>query len=145
MLRRSRLRAKTGLQRRSPLRTSRKKKTGRRDTGPDRATRDLVAERDAGCVNCGIGPYGLQVHHRKPRRMGGRTDPRINAPSNLISLCQACHTWVELRRTEALDMGLLVRENDDPRKVPVPHAELGLVFLDDAGGWSPAPHINEEN
>lgn len=107
-------------------------------TGPDRATRDLVLARDGGCVICGAGPYGLQVHHRKARRMGGRTDERINAPSNLVTLCAVDHTWVESRRAEALEMGLLVAEHDDPAQVPA----LGLL-LDDDGGATPVPHADQ--
>lgn len=110
----------------------------RRNTGPARTTRELVLERDGGCVMCGAGPYGLQVHHRKPRRMGGRKTPETNAPSNLISLCVADHAWVESRRAEALDMGLLVRETDWPPHVPLHHQAFGLIYLDDEGGWLPA-------
>jgi 5-methylcytosine-specific restriction protein A len=132
------LRAKAPLKRRSPLRTKAEKTSRPKNTGPDRATRDLVFERDGGCVVCGCGPYGLQVHHRKPRRMGGRSVPEINAPSNLISLCAADHGWVESRRAEALELGLLVAEHDDPRDVPLNHCLYGPVLLDHDGGWLPA-------
>lgn len=133
MLRRS------GLKRKKPLRTSREKRTGQRNTGPDRTTRDKVLERDSGCLLCGCGPYGLQVHHRKPRRMGGRKVPGINSPANLISLCPTDHAWVESSRTEALEMGLLVAEHDDPAKVPVHHRDYGAVLLTDEGEYQFPP------
>lgn len=127
------------LKRNKPLRTSREKRTGRRDTGPDRTTRDKVLERDSGCLICGAGPYGLQVHHRKPRRMGGRKVPGINSPANLISLCPTDHAWVESSRAEALEMGLLVSEHDDPAQVPVTHRDYGSVFLTDDGDYRLSP------
>jgi 5-methylcytosine-specific restriction protein A len=109
-----------------------------RDTGPGRATREAVLERDGyACVMCGKGPHGLQVHHRKPRRMGGRSESGINAPSNLVTLCEADHAWAESRRAEALEMGLLLHEADDPAKVPVLHHEHGPIRLDNKGGWKP--------
>lgn len=132
--RRTELKAKTPLRRGKPLVSKPKKPARPRDTGPDRSTRDLVFERDGGCVVCGTGPYGLQVHHRKPRRMGGRSIPEINAPSNLISLCAQDHAWVESRRAEALELGLLVAERDDPAAVPLNHSLYGPVLLDSDGG-----------
>lgn len=113
-----------------------------KDTGPDRATRDLVLERDSGCVICGKGPYGLQVHHRKPRRMGGRSDAAINGPANLVSVCREDHEWLESNRAEALDMGLLLHESEDPERVPVLHFLYGAVFLLTDGGVQPAPHAD---
>jgi hypothetical protein len=143
--RRSRLVAKTGLARRTPLRTSREKKTGRRDTGPDRATRELVLERDEyRCVCCGKpvsdGPWSTQ--HRRARGNGGTSRPEINRPSNLIILCGSatspggCHLWCERRSTEAEDLGYVVSLNskEDPADVPVHHWLYGLVYLRDDGG-----------
>jgi 5-methylcytosine-specific restriction enzyme A len=142
--RRSRLVVKTGLKRRTPLRTSKEKRTGRRDTGPDRTTRELVLERDEySCVICRTGPFGLQQHHRKPRRMGGRSDESINSPSNLITLCPGDHQWVEDRREEAYDLGYLVRERDDPAQVPVGIAGRGFFYLNADGSLTPVPHIDD--
>lgn len=131
------------LQRRTPLRTSREKRTGRRDTGPDRTTRDLVLERDDyTCACCGrsvlYGPYSLQ--HRVARGMGGTSDPAINRPSNLITLCGSatspggCHLAAEQRDGALLGLGFWLRRGDDPAARPVAHAVHGWVFLDDEGG-----------
>ncbi|WP_372497550.1 HNH endonuclease [Tomitella gaofuii] len=56
------------------------------------------------CERCGMAE-ACQVHHRKPRRMGGTRDPRINAPSNLLHLCYYCHSDVESKRALAIDQG----------------------------------------
>jgi len=87
-------------------------------TGPDLATRQLVADRDMRrCVRCG-GP-GQQIHHRKPRGMGGTSDPAINSPANLVLLCLDCHAYIESHRAEACADGWLVGREADPEMVPV--------------------------
>lgn len=98
-----------------------------------------MLERDSGCVVCGKGPYGLQVHHRKPRRMGGRTGPAINSPANLVSICPEDHAWAESNRSAALDLGLLVAEEHDPARVWMHHAQYGVVLLLDDGSVELAP------
>jgi hypothetical protein len=131
--RRSRPAAKTPL-RRAPLRT------GRRDTGPDRATRELVLERDQyRCVACGAGILSrwYSIQHRKARGVGGGNDP-----ANLITLCGSatspgCHLWCERRAEQARDAGYWVPSWDDPAAVPVRHAGYGLVYLWANGAVSP--------
>ena len=100
--------------------------TKRRDTGPTKAVRALVWERDGGCcVRCGLfgGEYAWpphQIHHRSGRRRGGSRLESKNSPTNLILLCGAeCHPWVESYRTEAEVLGLIVRECDDPATTPL--------------------------
>jgi hypothetical protein len=63
----------------------------------------------------------MQVHHRLPRRLGGRgpKGPDVNSPANLCVLCPSCHEHVESHREEAYTTGYLVREGQDPAKVPV--------------------------
>lgn len=69
--------------------------------------------RDGGrCRRChGIGE---QIHHRKPRGMGGTRDKGINSPANLILVCQSCHADIESHRLDAYDTGWLVRRVDNP-------------------------------
>lgn len=138
MMRRSPLKRRTPLRQVSAKRAAVQPKR-QRDTGPDRATRDLVLDRDLGCVVCGKGPYGLQVHHRKPRRMGGRTGSAINSPANLVAICPDDHAWAESNREAALDLGLLVREGDDPAAVWMHHRQLGVVLLGADGTVELAP------
>lgn len=133
------------LVRRTPLREVSERRAAQqpkrrpKDTGPDRTTRDLIAERDSGCVVCGAGPYGLQVHHRLPRRLGGRKGPVPNAPSNLVSLCREDHAAVESQRAWAIDVGLLLHEGEDPALIPVLHRLHGVVLLLNDGGVQPVP------
>lgn len=90
-------------------------------SGPSRRTRDLVLRRSRGrCERCSILVDTWHVHHRKPRRMGGRgRNSDINAPANLMILCTSCHSHIESQRDDAIAWGYLIRETDDPAKVPV--------------------------
>lgn len=116
-----------------------------KSTGPDKATRELVAARDGwSCVRCGNSedPWpGWNIHHRLPRGMGGTSNPDINLPSNLLLLCHACHRYIELYRNEADANGWLVERHMPPAAmrptaVAVRHAKHGWVYLDDEGGWA---------
>lgn len=105
----------------------------------------IVLQRSLGlCEVCG--KQGGQTHHRRARGMGGSKDPQTHKPSNLIRLCGSlnvtgnCHAWVESHRTEALNEGLLVRQGQDPREVPV-KLSRGWVFLDDDGNYIPVPEV----
>lgn len=46
--------------------------------------------------------------------MGGRTDPAINAPGNLLCLCRDCHRWVENHRVAAAQQGYLLEQRELP-------------------------------
>lgn len=92
-------------------------------TGPSAKVVQQVRERDGHqCVRCGVG-RDLTTHHRIPRGMGGTKDPRINHPSNLLTLCGSgttgCHGWAESHRLEAVKDGLIVSRYADPTLVPV--------------------------
>lgn len=152
--RRTPLTARKPLERRTPLRevslkraASSGKPTRLRDTGPGRATRDLVMERDGFCCAfCGrqllTGPRSLQ--HRQARGMGGRPAGDANRPPNLLLLCGSattpggCHSWAESRAEEARVAGLWVPSWENPADVPVLHAAYGPVLLTDDGSVEPA-------
>lgn len=105
----------------------------RKDTGPTRATRDLLLDRSLGCCEiCGrqlwVYPRGWvaphAVHHRQPRQMGGTSRTEINSPANLLLICddgteRSCHRHVESNRSLAYVNGWLVRAGADPAEVPV--------------------------
>jgi 5-methylcytosine-specific restriction protein A len=87
-------------------------------TGPTLAARAAVQVRDGDyCQRCGR--QGQQIHHRKPRGMGGTSDPMINNPANLVLLCQDCHMWIERNREVGYAQGWLVHRTDDPAMVPM--------------------------
>lgn len=74
---------------RSPFRTR------PRNTGPDPETQALVMERDGWrCVMCGS-DVALTVHHRRNRGKGGSSDPAVNSPANLLTMCVWDNTALE--------------------------------------------------
>ena len=97
-----------------------------RDTGPDRATRRIVLERDGwSCAGCGapVGQPGTwwSMQHRVARRH--RPD---NTPVNLVSLCGSavtgCHFIAEQRTAGYHERGLWLHSWEDPAEVPVMYA-----------------------
>lgn len=116
------------------------------NTGPSRATRQLVAKRAHHvCEMCGLvisaGPH---IHHRSPRRMGGSADPDINSPSNLMHLCFTCHGFVERNRYGGYVYGWLCRQGTNPAQQPV--LILGnWYFLTVNGEYRDAPDPTEDH
>lgn len=100
-------------------------------TGPDLATRQAVINRAMrGCERCGR--PGVHIHHRKPRGMGGTSDPAINALPNLVFLCLDCHEHIERNRTNAYATGWLVHRWADPAEVAAVDVDgFELVFRAD--------------
>lgn len=112
-------------------------------TGPTQGVRDEVIGRSQDhCERCGRALYGqpYSIHHRRPRGMGGTLRPEANLPSNLLVICGSattpgsCHQWIESRRAEAYEDGLLLRQTDDPSQMPV-LLERGWVRLTDDCGF----------
>ena len=113
----------------------------RRPTGPNKPTRQLVLDR-AGyrCEICGrllhdgtMWTQAYSVHHRRPRGMGGTTDPSANTPANLMLLCgtgtTGCHGYLESRRALARHGGWLLTQQQDPTTVPVIVHTRGRTLL----------------
>ena len=78
-----------------------------------------------------------QLHHRRPRGMGGSRNPVTGSASNAAACCVQCHAWAESNRELARDRGWIVRQGADPREIPV-YRYRQWVLLDDEGGISPA-------
>lgn len=107
-------------------------------SGPTPAVRDVVRVRAEGrCERCR--EPGVQIHHRKPRGMGGARDPRINQPSNLVLLCVECHGWIETNRWQAYEDGWLVRRNHDPRLTPIASRDGHDITLHNDGTKTSTP------
>jgi 5-methylcytosine-specific restriction endonuclease McrA len=105
------------------------------------SVRQLVYRRAGDqCESCGTSVrYGRprNLHHRRPRAMGGSRAREVHQPSNLLLLCPPCHVLVETHRTKARDAGLLVRQGADPRLVLVTLYDGQQHALDDEGGMEP--------
>jgi len=102
-------------------------------TGFPKPVRDLVHARSGGfCERCGEQP-AVQIHHRRPRGMGGSSREDTNNAANALHLCVGCHQWIESNRAEAVEMGWLVRQESKPLHMPV-LLRGEWVWLDDAGG-----------
>jgi 5-methylcytosine-specific restriction protein A len=86
----------------------------------DPQTRVLIIERaKQRCEICGSpAPMG-QIHHRRPRGMGGSRLPETGGAANGLYLHAGCHRIVESDRAAAFIRGWLVRQGDDPATIPV--------------------------
>jgi 5-methylcytosine-specific restriction protein A len=110
-----------------------------RNTGPSEETVTRLLERSGRlCESCDIaigGPRGLywQVHHRRPRAMGGTRWEGSNLASNLLILCTSCHSDIESRRVHAMAIGRLVSNASDPAVVAVLVAQHWMYLGDDFG------------
>lgn len=139
---------RTRLMRRTPLRTSKEKRAGRRDTGPSLHVKAIVDERDDWhCACCGTSVWGRPYsrQHRVARGMGGTSDPRLSAPSNIVLLCGSatspggCHLLCEQRDERMHELGFWLKNSQRPWLEPVAHAFHGWVYLLDKqrpdGSW----------
>lgn len=143
------MKAGAGLKRAAPARAAASRKP-QRDTGPSRAVRNLVMEREGrACAACGVSVTGqpFSIQHRRPRGMGGTSDPAANSLSNLVLMCgtgvTGCHGLAESRDPEMNARGFWLTFGEPPAETPVmlasEHGSGVLVWLDDDGGYSAAP------
>lgn len=84
------------------------------------SVRKSVFLRDEGiCRRCSR--PATDCHHRKPKQMGGSSDPERNfGMANLVSLCRTCHNYIHAHPAEAYKDGWLVHSWQSPEEVPVP-------------------------
>jgi 5-methylcytosine-specific restriction protein A len=97
-------------------------------------TRQAISERAKGrCELCGT-PVGMdaQIHHRKPRGMGGTKDNASRLASNGLFVHFRCHERIERNRDEALGYGWLVRQSGESAQEPV-LLHYGWVLLNPDG------------
>lgn len=102
-------------------------------TGFSPAVRALITARSSGkCEICGLHAAD-EIHHRRPRGMGGSKRPDTNTASAGVHLCRDCHRLVELHRSVAFTCGWLVSQYAEPSAVLFMYRG-DLVKLDDDGG-----------
>lgn len=91
------------------------------------------------CERCGKDAlhFGISVHHRRPRMMGGSKNPDLHRPANLIVLCgsgvSGCHGWVESNRQTARREGLLIQKVESAEEIPFKDSESRWWLLDNSG------------
>ena len=85
------------------------------------AVRMAIHERDWFCLWCGtsFADHEGQAHHRRPRHMGGTSNPEIGLATNGIRLHERCHASVEKHRDESMRRGFIVRSSWSPASVLV--------------------------
>lgn len=142
--RRSQLKTKTRLQRKTPLGggngklnqakpiapQSAKKRAGRRGWEQLRAA---VLERSNGCCDLcafAIGPDEYECHHRRLRSQGG-----LDEMANLVALHDLCHDRLHGDRAMARETGFIVHRPDDPAHTPV--LRHGKTWALPADTWTP--------
>ena len=74
-----------------------------------------------------------QIHHRRPRGMGGTRQADSASPANGLYVHQKCHDTIERNRATGLRKGWLVHQNDDPVQIPV-RLWYGWRLLSEDGG-----------
>jgi 5-methylcytosine-specific restriction protein A len=109
-------------------------------TGFSAAVRTTIRQRaDGHCERCGL-QRGTEIHHRRPRGMGGTNRPETNTPSAGGLLCGDCHRWAESHRAAAMNHGWLVRQHHQPADIPVKYRD-SWVYLDDLGNLQPIEEV----
>lgn len=115
----------------------------RRVVPVDPRVRRAVFEREGfRCFRCGKDSGRFSLHHRLPRRMGGSSDPRVAAISNLILVCgsgvELCHGWIESHRIAATTAGLLLPADAMPELEPLLLRGCRKVLLTPDGRYEEA-------
>lgn len=132
------------LQRRSPLKrsplsrsSSWSKRTARFTVPP--GVRQALKIRSGGLCEArlpGCAGQATDVCHRIARKMGGRPDD-FHRLSNVWHGCRTCHRWATDNPAEAYDLGLALKEWQNPEREPIAYQNAGFVVLDDCGGLWP--------
>lgn len=74
-----------------------------------------------------------EFHHRRPRGMGGTSDPYQHSPANLLHVCPNCHAWIESHSQIAYDMGWKIRHNQTPPDEVRVRYQSQWALLDNTG------------
>lgn len=107
------------------------RKMGRRSTGFSAEMRALIIERaEDRCEICGEHFSDMQLHHRRPRGMGGTRRPDTNSPAAGLWLCGEHHRHVESCRSLSYDNGWLVRQSQTPSDIPILRRGVWVTFRD---------------
>ena len=112
-------------------------------TGFSADVRQTILARSEGyceVMAAGCTLMATEIHHRRPRGMGGTKKPEANLASNGLAACRTCHLRCEAMRNWARENGFVLWQSDNPAEVPVfwrcnwAGGRKALVLLDDVGG-----------
>ena len=98
------------------------------------AVRSQIKERSKDrCEICGSIALYHQIHHRRPRGMGGSKDPACGTAANGIRVHPHCRAKIESNREQALQKGWLVKQGQDPAETPFLRYDRKWVLLKEDG------------
>lgn len=104
-----------------------------------KAVQEQILERAKGrCEMCGSLAMYYQIHHRRPRGMGGSKDPASGTAANALFVHPACHAQIESNREQAYEKGYLVRQGHNPAEIPVRRG-VNWYLLGEDGTLTPSP------
>ena len=86
---------------------------------PTRVREQILRRAGGRCEICGATMPVSQIHHRRPRGMGGSKDTASGTAANGIAIHPRCHSTVESNRELALTKGWLLLQGADPAATPV--------------------------
>lgn len=105
-----------------------------------RANREIIIWRSDGVCEICAHARATNMHHRRPRGMGGTTR-NIHTPAWILHVCGSgttgCHGYIEGNRTLAYRNGWLLRANQIPATTPAWIRGTGFVILNDDGRYEP--------
>lgn len=95
-------------------------------------TKLLVLERAKGkCELCGLPASNFQLHHRRPRGMGGSKKKETGDAANALLVHSKCHAWIESNRKQAMEFGYLVSQYANPKDVPLLRSQEWVLLSED--------------
>lgn len=106
------------------------------------AKRQLVMGRAFGrCERCGKATLCGEVHHRRPKGLGGSKLPDRHDVSNLVYLCTPDHRWAHGNPRAAAAVGYLVPRSSGTHPLQVPITDLAgqVRYLDNEGQYLAEP------
>lgn len=99
--------------------------------------RELIIHRALGlCEHCRKPSQQLQIHHRRPRGMGGSKDAKTNTAANGVLVCDKCHRFIESYRKEHQNIGWLVNQGKNPAEIPI-WMHKAWLLLTEEGTFTP--------
>lgn len=103
-----------------------------------RVNRQIVQGRAMGqCERCLAYTLDGDLHHRRPKGLGGSKLPDRHDVANLVYLCRPCHSWAHGNPAAATAAGFLVPRSSGIHFAAVPITSLvgEPRFLDSEGRY----------